>query len=1016
MTDQQGPQPPAPATATDGGAAARPKAAPEGPRYLGPYRLLHSLGEGGMGQVWLADQDEPVRRKVAVKVIKAGMDTKQVVARFESERQALALMNHAAIAKVFDGGSTPEGRPYFVMEYVAGISLTEHCDRHKLDTKARLELLCEICAGVQHAHQKAVIHRDLKPSNILITLADDKPQPKIIDFGIAKATGQRLTDHTLQTALGAVVGTPEYMSPEQADPTGQDVDTRSDVYSLGVILYELLTGELPFGAKELRTANPVELQRKLREEDPPRPSVRVSKPSPQTQSAAKNRGTEQPVLRSLLKGDLDAITMKALEKQRSRRYGTPTELAEDLQRYLRQEPVLAQPPSAAYRTRKYVQRNKPLVTGVLAVFVSLVAGVVVSASQAQRARAAERLAASEAAAARATSEFLQKDLLGQADVAQQEGAGGKADPDIKVRTLLDRAAAKVEGRFTGQPEVEAAIRGTIGEAYQGLGLYPEAHLQLSRALEVSGKSLGAGHPQTLAAAAALADLETDEGSYPQAEALLQQTLEGQRRALGPEHPATLRTLVALGRVAYGQGKRPEAQAAFTRALELQRRALGPEHRETLATLRLLANTYTVSNQPDAALALYRQVLEAQRRTLGPEHPDTLATMGGLSIFFSNFERPVEAVALLEEFLPIARRVFGREHPRTLSALLTLARVDLQAGKFAGAEAAAREVHQARSKVLGPDHPQTLEVLALLGVLYFEWGRYALAEETSRKAWDTLARTAGPESVRSLDAEEGVAAAVGAQGRLAAAAALLEQVVEMRRRTQGPDYRDTLLSATSLAALRAEQGRLDEAAAQQTGLLETTTRVLGAGSIHMLGLRTDLGQTLCWKGDYARAGPLLAETAALARRARGPDHPATLAALQAGGACALREGKPAEAAALLGEALAGRRTRLGDGHPLTQETAVDLALALHAQGKFDEGAALARTALAEGEKARPEAWQTSFARSVLGACLAGERKAAEARPLLRAGVQGMEAQRERIPVPLRERLEWARERLRALEKP
>ena len=259
MTDEQRPKAQPPATATEGVAA--PSQAPEGPRYLGPYRLLHKLGEGGMGEVWLADQDEPVRRKVAVKVIKAGMGTRQVVTRFESERQALALMNHAAIAKVFDGGSTPEGRPYFVMEYVAGISLTEHCDRHKLSPKARLELLCEICAGVQHAHQKAVIHRDLKPSNILITLAEGKAEPKIIDFGIAKATGQRLTDHTLQTALGAVVGTPDYMSPEQADPTGQDVDKRSDVYSLGVILYELLTGELPFGARELRAADPVELQR-----------------------------------------------------------------------------------------------------------------------------------------------------------------------------------------------------------------------------------------------------------------------------------------------------------------------------------------------------------------------------------------------------------------------------------------------------------------------------------------------------------------------------------------------------------------------------------------------------------------------------------------------------------------------------------------------------------------------------------------------------------------------------------
>jgi serine/threonine protein kinase len=301
---------------------------PEGPRDIGSYRLLQCIGEGGMGQVWLADQSQPVRRQVAVKVIKAGMDTKQVVTRFESERQALAMMNHAAIAKVFDGGSTPEGRPYFVMEYVEGVSITDYCDRHMLSTTARLELLAEVCAGVQHAHQKAIIHRDLKPSNILVTLADGKAQPKIIDFGIAKATGQWLTDNTLQTALGAIIGTPQYMSPEQADPTGQDIDTRTDVYSLGVILYELLTGELPFASKELRSSGQEELWRKLREVEPPRPSARVSTPGPKSAEVARNRDTEPAALQSLLEGDLDAITMKALEKERGRRYGTPSELAD----------------------------------------------------------------------------------------------------------------------------------------------------------------------------------------------------------------------------------------------------------------------------------------------------------------------------------------------------------------------------------------------------------------------------------------------------------------------------------------------------------------------------------------------------------------------------------------------------------------------------------------------------------------------------------------------------------------
>src|SRR5215469_3420403 len=273
---------------------------------IGPYRLVHSIGEGGMGEVWLAEQHEPVRRRVALKIIKPGMDTKQVVARFESERQALALMDHPAIAKVFDGGTTAEGRPYFVMEYVPGVPITEHSDKHRMSTAERLELFTQVCDGVQHAHQKAVIHRDLKPSNILVSLVDGKAQPKIIDFGIAKATGQRLTEKTLFTEVGSVIGTPEYMSPEQADLTRQDIDTRTDIYSLGVILYQLLTGALPFGSAELRASSYEELRRKLREVDPPKPSTKLATLGDAAVEAARRRETDPGSLRKQLAGDLDA--------------------------------------------------------------------------------------------------------------------------------------------------------------------------------------------------------------------------------------------------------------------------------------------------------------------------------------------------------------------------------------------------------------------------------------------------------------------------------------------------------------------------------------------------------------------------------------------------------------------------------------------------------------------------------------------------------------------------------------
>jgi len=344
------------------------------PERIGNFRLLQRLGEGGMGEVWEAEQEAPVRRRVAFKLIKWGMDTKEVLARFESERQALALMNHPYIARAYEAGSSDDGRPFFAMEYVKGVPLTEYCDTQRLSTQDRLTLFMQVCDGVQHAHQKGIIHRDIKPSNILVAFEDGRPIPKIIDFGVAKATSQRLTERTLFTELGQWIGTPEYMSPEQAELTGLDVDTRSDVYSLGVVLYELLAGAQHFDSKELRTAGFDEMRRRIREEEPPKPSTRVSSLGDASLTAAERRRTDIHGLARTLRGDLDWIVMKALEKDRSRRYGSPSELAADVRRYLRNEPVEASPPSTIYRIHKFVGRHRVGVAAGLLVFAALVAG------------------------------------------------------------------------------------------------------------------------------------------------------------------------------------------------------------------------------------------------------------------------------------------------------------------------------------------------------------------------------------------------------------------------------------------------------------------------------------------------------------------------------------------------------------------------------------------------------------------------------------------------------------------
>src|SRR5262245_11845950 len=362
---------------------------------IGPYKLIEQIGEGGMGTVWMAQQTEPVKRLVALKLIKAGMDSRQVIARFEAERQALALMDHPNIARVLDGGTTPSGRPYFVMDLFKGVPITRYCDEHHLTPRQRLELFVPVCLAVQHAHQKGIIHRDLKPSNVLVAHYDGKPIPKVIDFGVAKAAGQPLTEKTLITAFGSIVGTLEYMSPEQAEVNQLDIDTRSDIYSLGVLLYELLTGSPPFSRKELEKAGMLEMLRVIREKEPSKPSTKLST-AEGLPALAANRGTEPAKLTRLVRGELDWIVMKALEKDRNHRYETANGFARDVQRYLADEPVQAGPPSVSYRVRKFIRRRRGPVLAASVAVVLLVAGIVGTTWSMLRATHAEAEAVNEA--------------------------------------------------------------------------------------------------------------------------------------------------------------------------------------------------------------------------------------------------------------------------------------------------------------------------------------------------------------------------------------------------------------------------------------------------------------------------------------------------------------------------------------------------------------------------------------------------------------------------------------------
>ncbi len=509
-------------------------------------------GEGGMGYVWLAEQTAPVTRQVAVKIIKAGRYDASALKRFELERQSLAIMNHPAIAKVFDAGSTSEGQPYFVMEYVPGLPITTYCDQKRLTTRERLELFIRVCEGVQHAHQKAIMHRDLKPSNILVADVDGHPLPRIIDFGIAKATTPQSPDQTVFTQLGGMLGTPGYISPEQADPAILDVDTRTDVYSLGVILYELLTSSLPFDSNQWHIQPFHEVLRRLREEDPPLPSTRVSNDQQTSTSTAANRSTGPHQLVSQLRGDLDWITMTALEKDRARRYDSCSALAADIRRYLENRPVLATPPSFTYRAGKFVRRNRTAVLAASCVVLMLFALAITMTVQAIRIAKERDRANREAAAAKSVSNFL----TGLFKVSDPSEARGNT---VTARQILDQGVQQIDSGLATQPEVQARLMETMGEVYWSLGLYREAAPLLDKAVATRTRLLGPDHPDTLASLYMTTKNLNDEGQYAEAEKRLHTVLDTQRRVLGPEHPDTVKSMIAIAGVIYPRLATPPAR-------------------------------------------------------------------------------------------------------------------------------------------------------------------------------------------------------------------------------------------------------------------------------------------------------------------------------------------------------------------------------------------------------------------------------------------------------------------------
>jgi serine/threonine protein kinase/Tfp pilus assembly protein PilF len=686
------------------------EATPWLPESIGRYRILRLLGEGGMGAVYVAEQENP-HRTVALKVIRAGYADSELVRRFENEAQALGRLHHPGIAQIYEAGTadTPFGRqPYFAMELVHGQTLLAYCDQHHLNVRQRLELAAKIADAVQHAHQRGLIHRDLKPANILV---DEAGQPRILDFGVARLTDAD-TQATRQTNIGQLIGTLAYMSPEQVQGDPDALDTRSDVYALGVILYEMLAGKLPYTL-------PRQLHDVVR-------TIQQTEASPLSTMVKSYRG------------DIETIVAKALEKDKTRRYASAAELAADIRRHLHDEPIVARPPSTIYQLSKFARRNRALVTGVAAVFAVLVLGIVASAWEAVQARRAAKHAEQESAISRAVNDFLQKDLLGQASAENQS----KPDPNITVRTVLDRAAQNIEGKFAGQPAVEAAIRETIGQTYFDIALYPEAEKQLQKALTLSSHALGDEDPETLLIQFDLAQLALDEGKFAQAEALDKKILDIRRRVLGQEHPDTLRSMSALAYDYTQSGNYVEAEALQQKTLEIRRRVLGLEHPKTLDSMNNLGYDYEIEGKYAQASELLTQALDIQRRVLGPEHPDTLRSMSNLAGVYTAEGKYAQAETLNQKVLETRRRVLGPEHGSTLISMSQLAFDYKGEGKHSQAVALFQELLEIQPRVWGPNNPLTLQSFSDLAGVYADEGRFAQAEDLYRQGLKIAPKDSG----------------------------------------------------------------------------------------------------------------------------------------------------------------------------------------------------------------------------------------------------------------------------------
>ncbi len=807
------------------------------PTQIGPFQILELLGSGGMGDVYLAKQKAPIRRLVALKVIKLGMDTKEVITRFESERQALAMMNHPNVAKIFETGSTENGRPYFVMEHVPGEMITAYCDRHKLDLKRRLDLFISVCQAIHHAHQKGIIHRDIKPTNVLVSVQDGEAIPKVIDFGVAKAIQQNLTERTLFTEQGRMIGTPSYMSPEQAEMTGANIDTTSDVYSLGVLLYEILVGALPFEERQLREAGIAEMHRIIRDVDPDLPSTKISGMGEQATEKAMKRGLTPKLLRKLVHGELDWITMRAMEKDRTRRYQSASELAIDVGRYLANQPVLAHRTSATYQLKKLITRHK-VRSGLLALLVGVLAASVIGMSiqagkiarERDRALAAEQRTRTEAETAMVVSQFL----VSLFEVSDPSEARGNR---VTAREILDQGAVRIGETLSDQPEVQGRLMDTMGSVYMNLGLYDSASELAEEAYRLRHSLFTGDHKEIVRSLRLLSELYTLRGEFDKAEELNREALAMSRRVFGNESLETADILQILSFNLKKQSRLDEAEVSYREVIAIRRNLVPFDPISMASVLTSLGELMRMKDQLDDAEVLHREALDLMGVIGGDFHPVKKSCLNNLALVYESRESYDEAEELLREAVRINAILSGTHSPEYALTLSNLAGILKKTGKLEEAIELHREALAIRRKMLAADHP-------------------GLAASLNNLSTALLAK-----------------------GELDEAAILLVEALEVIRKALGEDHPRVGITLYNLGKLENRRKNYSEARQRFQEAEPRLAKVMPADHWRMGNLHSMIGLCLAHEGRFAEGESMVLSGFETVKTSRGDQDKRTRTALE-----------------------------------------------------------------------------------------------------------------------------------------